>query len=240
MDIRIMSFNIHKGVGWMLRQSTMDQIRRQLRILNPDVILLQEVRGHQFDLLCSEVWSHFSYGKNAISPRGHYGNAILSKFPISFTENIDLTTHRYERRGLLHSIILLEKPSINIHLLCVHLGLLKIDRAKQLNKVIEFIKSRIPNDEYIIFGGDFNDWSGFATKHLVFDLGFREAFLTTTGHYARTYPVWAPMLKLDRLYSRGFQIIKAERLLHKPWRALSDHVALEVALEPQIVGSYGV
>ena len=50
------------------------------------------------------------------------------------------------------------------------------------------------------------------------------------GAYARTFPAWAPMLKLDRIYTRGMQVIEAEKMTKKPWKTLSDHLALTVTL----------
>ncbi len=94
MAIRIISFNIHKGVGWLTRKSTITQIHTHLREQNPDIIFLQEVRGSQFELIAAEIWPHFSYGKNAVYQKGHHGNAILSKFPIHYSKNIDLTMHQ--------------------------------------------------------------------------------------------------------------------------------------------------
>jgi endonuclease/exonuclease/phosphatase family metal-dependent hydrolase len=230
MNIHILCFNIHKGVGWGTRKSTLNLIHQQISILHPDIIFLQEVRGLQFEFLASGLWPHFSYGKNAVSPKGHHGNALLSKFPIHSSENIDLTMRRYERRGLLHSVITLPEQNKNIHLLCVHLGLLKKDRRKQLDKIVSFIQQKIPEKEPLVFAGDFNDWSSYATKPLMKKAGLQEAFLTTHGRYARTYPAWAPILKLDRIYFRGFQIIQARRLIKKSWRFLSDHIALEAIL----------
>lgn len=230
MNIRVMSFNIHKGIGGVLPKSTISKIRRRIRELHPDVILLQEIQGSQFEAFTTEIWPHFTYGRNAVYTKGHHGNAILSKFPIHFTENIDISMHRYERRGLLHSVIKLSAEHELLHLLCVHLGLFKRGRRKQLDKIGKFIQTRIKPHEPLILGGDFNDWTDFATPLLVEKLGLQEAFLNSHGAYARTYPVWAPVLKLDRLYLRGFHINHAHRLIQKPWRYLSDHTALEVSL----------
>ena len=69
-----------------------------MRILQPDVIFLQEVLGHhevhkkrvnswpeqsQFEYLAHELWPHFAYGKNAVYTDGHHGNAILESIPLS-------------------------------------------------------------------------------------------------------------------------------------------------------------
>ena len=230
MDLQILCFNIHKGVGWGIRRSTIHQIQNQIISSRSDIILLQEIRGSQFELITSSIWPHFSYGKNAVYQKGHHGNAIVSKYPIIFSENIDLSLRRYERRGMLHSIINLPNHE-KLHLLCVHLGLLAKDRHKQLDRIVKYIRDNIPQDDPVILGGDFNDWRGYATKPLINILEFHEAFLSTKTSYAKTYPAWIPMLKLDRLYFRGFHVNYANRLTNKPWRYLSDHIALLVSLK---------
>lgn len=230
MDLQILCFNIHKGVGWGIKRSTIHQIQNQIISSHSDIILLQEIRGSQFELITSSIWPHFSYGKNAVYQKGHHGNAILSKYPIIFSENIDLSLRRYERRGMLHSIIKLPNH-VKLHLLCVHLGLLAKDRHKQLNRIVKYIRDNIAQDDLVILGGDFNDWRGYATKPLVNILEFHEAFLSTKNSYAKTYPSWIPMLRLDRLYFRGLHVNYAIRLTNKSWRYLSDHIALLVSLK---------
>lgn len=230
MKIRVLTYNIHKCIGWGIKKSTLKIMHKNICDLHSDIILLQEVRGIQFEVLSSRLWPHFSYGKNAVSPKGHYGNAILSKFPIRMAENINLTMSKHEKRGMLHSIILIPGQTHCTHIFCVHLSLFKSARMKQLKLIAKFIQSNVSDDESFILGGDFNDWNCAATRLLMNENGMKEAFLNRYGHLPRTYPAWAPVLKLDRLYYRGFNVDYAHRLIDKNWRYLSDHIALEVHL----------
>lgn len=234
MNLQILSYNIHKGVGWDIRKSTLHQIQNQIFNSNSDIIFLQEIRGAQFELITSAKWPHASYGKNAVYQKGHHGNAILSKYPIVSSENIDLTFRRHEKRGMLHSIVKLPGQEKLLHLLCVHLGLFAKDRHKQLDLIMKYIKENVLEKDLIILGGDFNDWRSHATTPLIKTLSFQEAFLSTRGSYAKTYPAWIPMLKLDRLYFHGFHVKDANRLTSKSWRYLSDHIALLVSLTVRI------
>lgn len=228
--IHVVSLNMHKGTGWFTRKSTLDRLREQIRQLEPDLILLQETQGTQFEFIAEEIWPHFSYGMNVSKDNGHHGNAILSKFPIVFSNNIDISKGSYERRGLLHTII--ERPSCNsrVHLLCVHLGLFKNDRLKQLAQIVEYINAEIPLNDFLILGGDFNDLGSHATAPLVEGLGLQETFLHFHGSYAKTFPAWAPLLRLDRIYCRGFDVHHARCLTDRAWKILSDHIAIEVFL----------
>lgn len=230
MDIQVISFNIHKGIGWGAHSASLSKIHSQLKLAQPDLIFLQEIRGTHFEELADAIWPHSSYGRNAIYQKGHHGNAILSKYPIKYSENINISMSRYEKRGLLYCVTEFPNLPYPLHLLCVHLGLLKKFRSEQLKAIVDFIVNKIPENELIVLAGDFNDWNRHATQPLVNELGLSEAFLNIHGAYAKTFPSWAPMLRLDRVYSRGFHIQNAHRLNHKPWKYLSDHLGLNVEL----------
>ena len=59
----------------------------------------------------------------------------------------------------------------------------------------------------------------------------KEAYSATHGKYARTFPAWFPLLPLDRIYVRGFEIKEARILGGSPWSGLSDHLALYAELK---------
>src|SRR4051812_49407405 len=107
--IRVLSYNIHKGFSAGNRQFVLNRIRTAIRDIHADLVLLQEVLGQhdkhgqliengpirpQFEFLADSIWPHYAYGKNAVYTSGHHGNAILSKSPFSFWENLDISTNR--------------------------------------------------------------------------------------------------------------------------------------------------
>ena len=59
-----------------------------------------EPRLHQYEVLADGVWTQHAYGRNAVYPNGHHGNAVLSKFPIVHHENRDVSVGKHEQRGL--------------------------------------------------------------------------------------------------------------------------------------------
>lgn len=222
--------NVHKGYGWLKQRKTLHLLDKRIKTLQPDLIFFQEILGNDADYLVLDNWPHFSYGKNVAHVKNHYGNAILSKFPIVFSENFNLSMHRFEQRGLLHCTILIADQTY-IHLLCVHLGLFQKGREKQIEIITRHIEKHVLNNEPIILAGDFNDWSNNATESLIEGLALHEAFLMHTGSSAKTFPAWAPIFRLDRVYFRGFKVISTERLIEKSWRIISDHLGLYVELE---------
>lgn len=239
--LRVVSYNIHKGFNSSNRRFILARIRDAIREVHPELVLLQEVqgehRGHaqrvrewpdqpQFDYLAHELWPHVAYGRNAIYGAGHHGNAILSKYPFNFVENIDVSTNKLERRGLLHAIIDVPGKHRPVHAICVHLGLFEAERQSQIRALCARIESHVPHGDPLVIGGDFNDWRLLATRPLERALEVREAFALLHGRHARTFPSWMPSLRLDRIYFRGMKAKGARALTGKPWSELSDHVAL--------------
>lgn len=244
-SLKFVTYNIHKGFNSGGRRFTLNRMRGALHSLHPDFIFLQEVLGEhsgyrrkikawpvrsQLEFLAHGVWPHFVYGKNAIYENGHHGNAILSKYPIQYSENIDITTNRLERRGLLHGVFRIPGTRKSLHAISVHLGLLEAERAQQIQMLCARIDSHVPEEDPLVIGGDFNDWRGRVSGSLRERLGLLEAYQHLYGHHARTFPSWLPALRLDRIYYRGLRVRSARCLSRAPWNGLSDHSALSAEL----------
>ena len=114
--LTVVTYNIHKGFSALNGRLVVHEIRERLRSLSPDVVFLQEVQGAhsrhsrrhlawpeaaQHEFLAHEG-EHSAYGMNAEYRDGHHGNAIVSRYPILKSENLDISHHALECRGLLH------------------------------------------------------------------------------------------------------------------------------------------
>ena len=238
ISLKVLTYNIHKGFSSSNTRFILHHIRDSLRHINADVVFLQEVHGEyevidehfdewpnnsHFEYLADEIWQHHAYGKNAIYEAGHHGNAILSKYPFVEWENIDVSLMRTASRSLLHGTIEIPETGQHVHVICVHLGLFGLERQKQLSTLAKRIRSHVPDDAPLIIAGDFNDWLGRAERHFTADLCVAEVFKSRHGRYARSFPAWLPILKMDRIYSRGLDVVDCEYLHGYPWRKLSDH-----------------
>lgn len=247
MALRICTYNIHKGFSQFNRRMVIHELRERLRSLDVDVVFLQEVLGMhvrheithpdwplnpQHEFLAHEVWHQTAYGRNAVYDHGHHGNAILSRFAILSEHNQDVSDHRFERRGLLHCE--LEVPGVSgaVHCVCVHLGLTGGSRRRQMEALADRMEQLAPDGAPLIIAGDFNDWRNRAEQVLARRLGLVEVFGTGVGRPARSYPSRLPMLRLDRIYVRGFQVERADVHCGLPWSRISDHAALTAELEP--------
>ena len=217
---------------------------RPFTACGPISFFLQEVVGHhsrhrrrikswpssaQFDYLADSIWPHVAYGKNAEYRAGHHGNAILSKFPLRDVANLDISKNKLEQRGLLHAVLDIPDRE-GVHVFCSHFNLLKKDRMLQVEDLCSLIEDIVPAGAPLVIGGDFNDWGQRISQILAKRLGLREAHFDHHESHARTYPSVMPLLKLDRIYFRGLDLIGASTMTGKPWRRLSDHAAVYAEL----------
>ena len=130
MNVRILSYNIHRAIG-VDRRFRPDRIARVIAHHDPDVALLQEVdegvpRSRELDLareLAERLgYPHLAVGHNVSLRRGRYGNATLSRFPIARERNIDLSIRTRKRRGCQHTRIELG-PGFALEAFNLHFGL---------------------------------------------------------------------------------------------------------------------
>ena len=239
--LRVLTVNTHKGFTAFNRRFILPELREAVRSTQADIVFLQEVLGShdrhaarypgwpqtsQYEFLADSMWSDFAYGRNAVYPDGHHGNALLSKYPIVEHRNLDVSITGPERRGLLHCV--LDVPGQhNVHAICVHLSLLENHRQKQLKLLRQLLES-LPAEAPVIIAGDFNDWKSHGNRTLGLQRDLHEAFERHHGHLARTYPARLPLLRLDRIYLRNADSHAPQILGHKPWTHLSDHLPLAV------------
>jgi len=249
----VLSLNTHKGFSLWNRRFMLHELREAVRGVSADVVMLQEVIGEHelhasrqrqwpsephYEFLADSIWQDHAYGKNAVYPEGHHGNAVLSKFPIVSWVNHDVstpTTHSApapEKRGLLHCVM--EPPGIDrpLHVICVHLGLSETQRQHQVEALIDTVNREVPPDAPLVVGGDFNDWRHRLSAPLKRGCGLREVFQEQYGRVARSFPSRWPLLRLDRIYVRHLRPRRPRVLAHRPWSHLSDHAGLIVELSP--------
>jgi endonuclease/exonuclease/phosphatase family metal-dependent hydrolase len=239
--LKVLTYNIHKGFNVGNRGFVLHQIREALIAADADLLFLQEMQGEhkrhakkvedwpdhsQFEFIAEGVWPFFAYGKNAIYNAGHHGNAILSKYPFERWENINVSPFPWASRSLLHGVIHLPQSNQDVHIVCIHFGLMGKERRLQIGKLCDRIDSHVPHDAPLIVAGDFNDWRGQAGRLFHDHLDLQEVFLQTHGRHARTFPVWLPFFQMDRIYYRGLIPVSCDRLTHSPWHMLSDHAPL--------------
>jgi len=241
MTFTILTVNTHKGFGFLNRRFILHELRAAVRSVSADVVFLQEVLGEHelhaaqvpdwpqaphYEFLADSLWSDFAYGRNAVYPAGHHGNALLSKFAIVQHENHDVSIGSTpEPRGLLHCVLRLPGDGQELHAVCVHLGLRETHRQQQVALLCALIEA-LPVDAPLVVAGDFNDWRLRVHEQLDRRTGLREVFVQAHGEAARTFPARWPLLRLDRVYVRSAAVHTPLVLPRRPWSHLSDHAPL--------------
>ncbi|WP_417251808.1 endonuclease/exonuclease/phosphatase family protein [Castellaniella sp.] len=181
--VRVISYNIHKGRSASGGHESLSDLRLGLYGLRPDLLFLQEVQGRnqrqgsldaQHESLAAAMHMDAAYGRNAIRTATDHGNALLSRFPILYHENQDISDHRLEQRGLLHGVVQVEQS--RVHCIVVHLGLLAGGRTRQVQALADRIARLVPDNEPLLIAGDFNDWNNRLAPLFVQQLGLVEVF----------------------------------------------------------------
>lgn len=240
MTLTVLTVNLHKGFGPFNGRFVLHELRDAVRSVSADLVFLQEVMGEHvlhatrvpgwpqrphYEFLADTLWSDFAYGRNAVYPQGHHGNALLSKFVIGSYRNHDVSVGGHERRGLLHCTLQLPAPGRTLHAICVHLGLRETQRRQQLQQLCGIVDG-LPPEAPLVVAGDFNDWRRQAHRWLGRCANLKEVFEQAHGAAARTFPARWPLLALDRIYVRGVRLHKPVVLPRQPWARLSDHAPL--------------
>lgn len=239
--LTVMTVNIHKGFTSFNRKFILPELRDAVRKVGADVVFLQEVLGahekHEkrvngwpesphYEFLADSIWPQYAYGRNVVAPKSHHGNAVMSKFPIVHYQNHDVSIAGPEKRGMLHCVIRMPGRPVDVHVICVHLGLQEAHRLQQLDLLCSMVRREVPNNAPLIVAGDFNDWRKRAHEVLEREVGLREVFVQTYGEAAKTFPSRWPLLSLDRIYVRNASAHLPVVLPRKPWSHLSDHAPL--------------
>ncbi|HKW17608.1 MAG TPA: endonuclease/exonuclease/phosphatase family protein [Terriglobales bacterium] len=232
--IRVATYNVHKCRG-LDRRTSPERIAAVIGELDADVVAIQEILNAQhgpakYDqarsihkCLGQYEWR---FGENRTLQGGPYGNMTLSRLPVQFSKNYDLTWKHRERRGCLRTDVLLA-PGMVLHIFNVHLGTSFFERRHQGRKLLssEVLSRRDYRGARMIVG-DFNEW----TRGLV-SRSMSDAFETINPRrfmrYSRTYPGILPVLNLDHLYYDKQLSLRSFRL-HRSRTALiaSDHLPL--------------
>ncbi len=250
MRLRVLSYNIHKCIGGVDRKYDPARIIEVIHKLDCDVVMLQEVdagvsrsRGdRQVELLGDALgMPHRTWHPNvAVRGGGHYGNAILSRYPLIESTNIDLSIKWKKKRSVLHGVLRVRHDDVDrtVHVYNMHLGLARFERKIQLQKFIDSHPfANLHHDTPVVVGGDLNDVYG-GLKDLLAPAGFRG-----TDRRPLTFPAWGPLRPLDGIFVRGtVDLLGLSRCDSELARRASDHRPLvaEVRLLPHAAHDHPV
>lgn len=205
MDLSLVSYNIHSGIGTD-GQVDLERTTAVLAEIGADIVALQEVgdfleRATPLDAperIAHRLGMEMVFGPNVVRGHRRYGNAVLSRLPILRSHRYDLSVPGREPRGALRADLDLGSGT-PLHVFCVHLGLRADERRAQESLLLsaDILQDAARTDPLIVCG-DFNYWWLRPVPHV-----FRKA-IRDVGHLLarreRTYPSGWPVLRLDRIY----------------------------------------
>jgi endonuclease/exonuclease/phosphatase family metal-dependent hydrolase len=235
-----MQFNIHAGVS-RYGGIGIARIAAEIRAAHPDLVSLNEVddgtiRSGGTDepaYLSQATGLHVVYGPNLFGyDGGKFGNAVLSRFPITATHNTRLPGRPHaEPRGLLEASIRLGHRTISfysVHLSQGHRG--AVPRIRQAEAVARVIRS---SSRPTILSGDLNSGPGDLPVRIL-----RQYLLDAQQYGGRgpglTVPEAAPRNRIDYiLYDNHFAPLPGSTQVLPS--ASSDHrsVWTELVLRPK-------
>lgn len=233
MELTLVSYNVHSGIGTDGRFD-LHRVGEVLQEIGPDIAALQEVgdfRGRTAhdahpELLARMLGLHMAYGPNVVRGGRRYGNAILSRLPITRSHNYDLSMQGREPRGALRCDLDLPGGR-RLHVFSLHLGLAARERRHQERLLLtaDIIRDAVRPDPLVVCG-DFNYWGNGTIPSLV-RLAIHDAGHLLHAHHLRTYHSKFPFIRLDRVMVDD-QVRPVHLATHRTplARLASDHLPL--------------
>lgn len=224
LRLRAASYNIHRCVGADGRCRP-ERVAQVIRELDAAVIGLQEVdwkaaTGPDGAASQAEFLAHLAgytaiEGPNLLDQCGHYGNMLLTRFPVRRVTRLRLRTSRREPRGAIDAEI--DCDGLPLRVLVTHLGLGLRERQVQAAQLARRIarRPRLPT----LLLGDLNDWIvGNPTIRPLINSSERAG-------RPRSFPAQWPVFALDRILGWGLGAPLRIHAHRSPAaRAASDHL----------------
>ena len=170
IKLRVATYNVHGCIG-------MDRRRSELRIAevigetSADIVALQELdlgrrrsAGVDQTRMIADRLGYHSYFHPALQREGeHYGNAILSRYPLTFRRGVKLPGKPpfFCRENRAAVEVEIESNLGKLHIINTHLGLGRRERflQAQLFSSAEWLAATVTNIPVILLG-DFNSSLG--------------------------------------------------------------------------------
>lgn len=232
--MRLVSYNIHKGIGGTDRRYDLDRIIEVLVALEADFLCLQEVtidlprtsRHDQADILAERFRPMFAtFQQNVHWKVGGYGNLVLSRWPLLEHHRISLQFGQKKPRGA--QLVVVETPSGPLRVTNWHLGLSEGERHWQTHRLLSHPVFHSTAEHPTLMCGDFNDWRNTLGRALLLPKGFTQA--TTPAGRFRSFPAAMPVMALDKVFHCGGITIESAHLVRtRQARRASDHLPLVV------------
>jgi endonuclease/exonuclease/phosphatase family metal-dependent hydrolase len=226
--VRIATYNIHRSRG-LDGRTRPDRIADVIRAIDADIVAMQEVvgAGPRGGGHAEQIGAALGMGwvmAPARQWRGHhFGNAVLSRLPITAHLEHDLSWKTCEPRRMQRVDVSVGGQTLHVY--NVHLGTAILERRHQAERLAAIVCDRHTTGPKLVLG-DFNEWMrGLVTKTLSERLNSVD--LRNHLKRRRTYPGLFPVLHLDHIYYAGrLEITGIELPRTRLALVASDHLPL--------------
>jgi endonuclease/exonuclease/phosphatase family metal-dependent hydrolase len=225
-NISVATYNVHRWTG-LNGRSRPNPSRAGVVIseLRADVIALQEVlrpfQGEDpLEAIADALGMHVAFASTRLHRRGELGNAILSRWPMAGVSVVDLSYSRMERRLAMAAQFQFDGGVLDV--VATHLALGDRTRHRQVRSLLDH-----PHFQYgpTLLLGDMNAWRQCkATRVLEEELHHNIA-------WPPSFPSTRPVLALDRIYSRGVEVLEIGAHRSAAARGASDHLPVVAQIE---------
>jgi len=232
--MRLVSYNIHKGIGGSDRLYRLERVIEVIERLQPDLICLQEVahqtRRSRYHDQTALLAKHFALDAHLYQPTvrwrvGGYGNLLLSRWPFHRRHHISLTMGQRKPRGAQLAVV--STPEGPLHLVHWHLGLKERERHWQVQHVLSHHLFRESAHLPTILVGDYNDWRNTLAGNAFSDHAFDH--VTSPPSHFRSFPAFMAVMALDKAFCRGGVVVRHAHVVRsKLARRASDHLPLVI------------
>lgn len=233
------SYNIHRCFGTD-RKYLPERVAEVIQALDSDIVALQEVDMRllvdgrpQLDFLAHTLRMTAIAGASIHDHRGHFGNALLTRFTVHQVRRVDLSIRRFEPRGAIDADLI--AGGLPFRVIATHLGLNAAERRLQVRRLLHALESGPQNVPCVILG-DFNEWKPTGGAIRALDRRFGGAVAL------RTFPSRFPLLPLDRIWLWPQPATHHVRAYATPLaRLASDHLPIRAEAtwhEPQLAAVY--
>jgi endonuclease/exonuclease/phosphatase family metal-dependent hydrolase len=207
----------------------LERVAAVIRSLDADIVSLQEVLSDpgtapssQVRILAEKTGMYMAVaGPTMRKADGQFGNALLSRFPITNVRLHDISLGTFQPRGIIDADI--RVGDLTVRVVATHFGLWPMERNRQAQRLLEILPEN-PSHPLIVMG-DMNVWvpGSPVLRRLQKRLG--------NAATRPSYPAPFPLLPLDRIWilPAGYRLaVEAPR---SPLaRVASDHLPMVAAV----------
>ena len=239
MTLRLLSYNIHSGVG-MDGALDLGRIADVIAASGADVVALQEVdrfrrEQSRFEdqpgVLAERLGMHLAYAANLDdepphpgAPRAQYGTALLSRLPFDSSTNTLLPCFEgSEQRGLLEAVVTVDDAGVGGRSLRVLGTHLQWDSERERTRQAEAIVATL-DDRPTVLLGDLNTSPGSPAYRLL-ATRLEDAWTVAGTGDGHTFDAELPPRRIDYVWVGGGVRAVAAQVLPS---VASDHAALRV------------